>query len=117
MDGLSKRLLSARKQKGLSQQELAKMANVHFTNVGKYERGEAMPSADILNRIAKALDVSNDFLLNGTAIQQAENSLQDAELLMQFQKVEQLPQNKKLLIKEFLDAFILKDNLKGMLML
>ena len=50
---LPDRLLEARKKKGISQQDLAQLAKVHFTNVGKYERGEAVPAADILNRIAK----------------------------------------------------------------
>lgn len=116
MVGLIKRLLSARKQKELSQQEQAKMAIVHFTNVGKNERGEAVLSAAILNRTAEEFDVSNHFLLSGTAIQQAENSLQDAEQLMQFQKVEQLSDNKEQLVKEYLDFILLKDNLKKLLM-
>lgn len=108
MKTLSDRLLDARKSKGVSQQELAKQAKVHFTNVGKYERGEANPSADVLNRIAKALEISPDYLLNGTLSDKAVNALKDDELLIQFQKVEQLPEGKKKLVKEFLDAFIFK---------
>lgn len=109
------RLLDARKSKSLSQQELAKLAKVHFTNVGKYERGEAVPSADVLNRIAKAMEVSPDFLLNGTLNDKAINTLQDEELLIQFKKVEQLPNDKKKLVKEFLDAFIFKANVQKQL--
>lgn len=116
MEGFTDRLLNSRKSKGFSQQDLAKMADVHFTNVGKYERGEAIPSADVLNRIAKALEVSADYLLNGTVNEQASISLLDADLLQQFKKVEQLPERKKELVKEFLDAFLLKSNLKDLLM-
>ncbi len=58
MTDLATRLLEARKQKGLSQQQVAEIAGVHFTNVGKYERAESVPSADVFNRIAKALEVS-----------------------------------------------------------
>ena len=108
MKKFSERLLDARKQKELSQQELAKMAKVHFTNVGKYERGEANPSADVLNRIAKALEVSPDFLLNGSLDNKAVNSLKDENLLIQFRKVEQLSTEKKKLVSEFLDAFLFK---------
>ncbi|MBK8949250.1 MAG: helix-turn-helix transcriptional regulator [Flavobacteriales bacterium] len=42
---------------GLSQSDLAKAAKVHFSNIGRYERGEAMPAADILSRIAQELEV------------------------------------------------------------
>lgn len=112
MKGFGDRLLEARKLKGFSQQQLAKMAKVHFTNLGKYEREEAIPSADILNRMAKALDVTTDFLLNGSLNDKARTTIKDDDLLLQFKKVEQLPQDKKKLVKEFLDAFIFKVNVQ-----
>jgi transcriptional regulator with XRE-family HTH domain len=112
---LPDRLLEARKNKGISQQDLGKAAKVHFTNVGKYERGEAVPAADILNRIAKALDVTTDYLLNGTLNDKSADAITDEELLSQFRKVEQLPQNKKKLVKEFLDAFLFKNDLQKQL--
>lgn len=115
MKKFAERLLSARKAKNISQQELAKLAKVHFTNVGKYERDEAIPSADVLNRIAKALEVSPDFLLNGTLADKAVSAIQDEELLIQFKKVEQLPSDKKKLVKEFLDAFIFKTTIQQQL--
>jgi transcriptional regulator with XRE-family HTH domain len=97
---------------GYSQQDLAKVVKVHFTNIGKYEREEAIPSADVLNRIAKAMDVNTDFLLNGTMQDKAKNNIKDDELLIQFKKVELLPNDKKKLIKEFLDAFLFKDSIQ-----
>jgi len=112
MENFGERLLTARKDKAISQQELAKLAKVHFTNIGKYEREDAMPSADVLNRIAKALEVSPYFLLNGNMDDKARNTIKDSELLLQFKKVEQLPNDKKLLVKEFLDAFIFKANVQ-----
>ena len=104
-----------RQKKGISQQDLGKAAKVHFTNVGKYERGESVPAADILNRIAKVLEVSTDYLLNGTANDKSADAITDEELLIQFRKVEQLPTNKKKLVKEFLDAFIFKNDLQKQL--
>jgi len=38
--------------------------------------------------------------------------ISDKELLDQFRRVEQLPQDRKKLIKEFLDAFLIKTELK-----
>ncbi|PVD49397.1 transcriptional regulator [Terrimonas sp.] len=112
---LSDRILEARKKKGISQQDLGKVAKVHFSNVGKYERGEAIPAADILNRIAKALDVTVDYLLNGTLQDKSADAINDEELLSQFRKIEQLPAEKKKLVKEFLDAFIFKSDLQKQL--
>lgn len=88
---------------------------MHYTNLGKYVRGESVPAADILNRIAKALDVTTDYLLNGTMQDKSADAITDEELLSQFRKVEQLSANKKKLVKEFLDAFIFKSDLQKQL--
>lgn len=109
---LANRLKQARKDKNLSQQELASISDVHYSNIGRYERGDAQPSAELLNRIAKALEVSPDFLMNGTIEDKAESSLNDNDLLNQFRKVEKLPDDKKRLVKEFLDAFLFKYNIQ-----
>ncbi len=111
MKEFGNRILSLRKEMKLSQQDLAKMIGVHFTNLGKYERDEAIPSADTLNKLAKALEVSSDFLLNGTIQDKANNSLKDNELLIQFKKIEKLPNDKKKLLLEFIDSFVIKSNL------
>lgn len=108
MNTLSTRLKEVRTQKGLSQQELAKAAEVHYTNVGRYERGEANPSSAILNRIAQVLEVSSDFLINGTLEDKANVNISDEKLLIQFKKIEKMPESKKQLLMEFLDGFIFK---------
>lgn len=115
MKGMGERIVKARKLKKLSQQDLAAEAEVHFTNIGKYEREEAIPSADVLNRIAKALEVTTDFLLNGTLQDKAKGSIKDDELLVLFQKVELLPTDKKKIVKEFLDAFVFKASVQQQL--
>lgn len=55
----------------------AKLADVHYTNLGKYERGKASPSAGVLQRIAQALELSPDFLINGTLEDKAGASITD----------------------------------------
>jgi transcriptional regulator with XRE-family HTH domain len=112
---LADRIQEQRKAKGLSQSDLAKAVGIHLSNIGRYERGEAMPASDILSRIGQALDVSQDFLSNGTLHDKASAQINDQELLAQFRRVEQLSPAKKALVKEFLDAFLFKDHVKGQL--
>jgi transcriptional regulator with XRE-family HTH domain len=109
------RLRNARKDKKISQQELAKLVGVHYTNIGRYERGEAIPSAQVLNKIAQALETGPDFLINGSLEDKATKTLSDNELLIQFKKVEQLPDDKKKLVKAFLDAFLFKESVQKQL--
>ncbi|MEL7124561.1 MAG: hypothetical protein AAFO07_34325 [Bacteroidota bacterium] len=47
----------------------------------------------------------------------ADNLISDKELLDQFRRVEQLPQDRKRLVKEFLGAFLIKAELKQKLSL
>ena len=109
---LHQRLKQARLDKNLSQQELEKLSNVHYTNIGRYERGDAKPSVEVLNRLAQALDISYDYLLNGTLENKADNILMDEKLLIMFKKIERLPDERKNILYEFLDGFIFKSNVQ-----
>lgn len=51
-----------RKAAGMSQEELAAAVGCTFQAVGAWERGQALPTADRLPQLAKALDCSIDDL-------------------------------------------------------
>jgi transcriptional regulator with XRE-family HTH domain len=53
-------LFTLRKQKKISQDELARNAGVTKSTISKYERGEIMPSLDIANDIASYFGVTVD---------------------------------------------------------
>jgi transcriptional regulator with XRE-family HTH domain len=106
------RLKQARKDKGISQSKLAQMIDVHVTNISRYERGENKPTSQVLTRLADALGISADYLMSGSTDEVANAVISDRELLEQFKKVEQLPNDRKLLVKEFLDAFLIKAELQ-----
>jgi len=107
-----KRLKKARQEKGVSQTELGKTVGVHYTQIGRYESKGVTPSGEVLSKIAVALGVSSDFLINGSNDELAEASLTDRELLSQFQRVEELPENKKTIVKELLESFLLRCELQ-----
>ncbi|TWI93798.1 helix-turn-helix protein [Mucilaginibacter frigoritolerans] len=46
--------------------ELALRIGLHANALGRYERGEAIPSIEVAARIAKALDISLDYLVELT---------------------------------------------------
>lgn len=58
------RLREARERKGLLMQELAARAGVHGSNMGRYESGERVPTAPTLSKLAEALGVEVDALLD-----------------------------------------------------
>ncbi len=109
------RLKQLRNEKSLSKLELSETAQVHHVQIGRYENKGAMPSTDVLTKLANALNVSAEYLLNGTNDDFANKTLIDKELLSKFKSIESFSEEKKHIIKELLDAFILKSNLQQQL--
>lgn len=77
-------IANIRKQRGLSQNDLGRMAGTSGDLIGKYERDEVKPSIEVASKIADVLEVSVDFLLGKTTVeisQQNLKRLQEIELL------------------------------------
>jgi transcriptional regulator with XRE-family HTH domain len=60
------RFRQVRELRGLSKRQLSKASGVGEMQLGRYESGENDPSAQNLKQIAKALQVSADYLLGIT---------------------------------------------------
>lgn len=61
---LSEKLKEVRKNKKMTQQELAEKAGLHLTYVGHLELGKYHPTVFVMWKIAKALGVSMNELTN-----------------------------------------------------
>lgn len=65
MSNISKNIRRLREIKGLSQEKLARLADVANNTIVKIEAGKNQnPTLDTLNKIAKALEVTIDDLAN-----------------------------------------------------
>ncbi len=64
---LAEKLVCLRKEKGLSQSELAEMVNVSRQAISRWETGAAIPSTENLKYLGTLYDVSLDYLLNDDA--------------------------------------------------
>lgn len=62
-ESFGKHLRKLRDERGLTQEELADLAGMHFTYIGQIERGLRNPSLINLHRLAKALKVNSGTLL------------------------------------------------------
>jgi transcriptional regulator with XRE-family HTH domain len=114
LQGFAQRLRELRKQKDLSQGELGLLTDLHYTHIGRYERGASRPSGDTLKRLADALGVTSDYLLEGAATEAAKARFEDHELLQQFHEVERLSDDDKHVVKRLLDAFLTKKHLQAL---
>ena len=109
------RLKKLRTDKKLSQNELAKSIDVHVTNISRYERGENKPTTKVLSKLANALETTTDYLMSGSTSDIANNTISDKELLSLFNKANQLSDDKKVVVKELLEAFIFKSDIQNKL--
>ncbi|MBQ6326632.1 MAG: helix-turn-helix transcriptional regulator [Clostridia bacterium] len=67
MSRFGERLRLARSQRGITQEQLAEMADISRAMIGRYETTNQLPALDTLVRVADALGTSTDFLLGRTA--------------------------------------------------
>lgn len=104
-----KRLTELRKKRGISQDELAKKLGTHGPAIGRYERGIAKPTIEVAAKLASILGVSLDYLVGNSDLEM------DTETLKRIQEVDKLPEEDKKMVYAFLDAFMDKSKIKGIL--
>jgi transcriptional regulator with XRE-family HTH domain len=106
------RLKEAREAKGLNKDALGKAVKIHYSQIGRYERNEASPSADVLKKMANVLDVSTDYLMNGTTKDLASENIQDKTLINQFNRISELSEDNKTVVSKLIDAFLFQQEMK-----
>ena len=62
---LGRNLFMARRRAGFSQEELGALACLHRTEIGMVENGIRLPRVDTIIKLASALDVKPEELLEG----------------------------------------------------
>ncbi len=66
MNTIGERIIFLREERGISQKQLAHTILIPPTSLSRYENDVYEPKAEILYRIAKALNTSTDFLVGLT---------------------------------------------------
>lgn len=95
-----KRMGDVRKQKKMSQEELAKVIGAISVTVGRYERDEVKPSIEVASKIAEALEVSLDYLAGNSKV------LLEKNIVKRITDIQQLPTDDKAHLFALMDAFL-----------
>ena len=98
---IGKIIADLRKEKDMSQTELANKTGISQVMVGKYERGDASPSIEVAKKIADALEVSLDFLVG-----EGVNSKFDKSTLKRIEEIHHLEDDKRKTLFDVIDTFI-----------
>lgn len=73
MKTIGERIVFLREEYDISQKDLANMIQISPTSLSRYENNVYEPKAEILNRLATALNTSSDFLIGLTDFYQKPN--------------------------------------------
>jgi len=94
------RITYQRKQKKWSQDDLAKKIGTSAPIVGRYERDEIKPSIEVAGKLAAELDVTIDYLINGTAV------VLDKDNIKRLQDIDKLNEADKIHVLITIDALL-----------
>jgi transcriptional regulator with XRE-family HTH domain len=97
------KILALRKERGWSQQQLAKKIRTSGPIVGRYERGEMVPSVEVAKKLADTFDVTLDYLVDDTG-RAAE--IKDKAMLQRLIELDALDAEDKETIVHVLDSLL-----------
>ena len=109
------RLIKYRKNKQLTQQELAERAGVGISQIRRYEKGSSSPTLEVIKNLALTLGVSTDELILETNERIAASRILDKELLRQFETVSSLTSRDIDAVKTVLESIIIKNRIEEIL--
>ena len=101
------RLSKLRKERKLTQRELAERVDVHIMQIQRYDNGSTQPKLDITRKLATTLAVSADELIFG----EGERDPID-ELKRQLEALSQFDEEDRNVAKAVFESLILKHNAK-----
>lgn len=105
------RIARLRREKGMTQIELARRLQVSQPVVSDYENDVIRLPADVVVQIAEVLGASTDELLGmkaRTARSTADNSIKNRRLYRRMQEIEKLPRRDQEALLRTIEAFIAK---------
>lgn len=104
-----------RKEKGLTQDDLAKKAGVGIAQMRRYEKGASSPTLEVIKNLARALGVSADELIFDEGERVPAVRILDRRLLEQFEMLSALNAHDKDAVQTVIDSVIIKNRLEDVM--
>lgn len=79
---LGEKIKRIRKQKGLTQEQLAEMMEISSRNLSNIELGNSFPKPETLERFLKSLDISTQTLFSNDSIKSDKELLKEINFLI-----------------------------------
>lgn len=101
-----------REEKGMTQQQIADLVNMHRSNYSKVEGGQRELFIKALNKIARYFGVSLDQLVNGDGSLPEEVVLEDTNTLEQVRLIQELNEEERTMVFKMIETFLTKKKFK-----
>ena len=98
---IRERITQLRKQKGWSQNDLAKAIEASRDMIGKYERNDNLPSVEVAFKLADIFEVSVDYLLG-----KGQHASYDKETIKRLESIENLDLETRKTLFQVIDTFL-----------
>lgn len=107
-ESIGERVARLRREKGLTQEEMAAHLEVTQPIVSDYERGRLRLHGELIVRLTQILSVSADEILGLKTLKARNGSIQNRRLLRQVQALEKLPKRDQQAVIRTIEAFLAK---------
>lgn len=104
---VGKKVAQLRKLKDWTQDDLAKMLNVHKSHVSRWESGRMLPKVDTLKRLAEVLGVGLDELTGDFS-----SSAVNRDVSQMVRDLDSLAEDDRLVVRKVIDAMLTKQRMK-----
>ena len=112
MKHIGKTIMSIREEKGLTQQQIAELVNMHRSNYSRVEAGDRDLSLDAVNKIARYFGMTIDELVNFDGNIPDEVTIEDKSLMEQVKLIAELEPEEKNMVFKMIDTFLTKKKFK-----
>lgn len=102
-----------RTEKGLTQQDVAEIINMHRSNYSKVEKGEREISIDALVKLANFFGLTLDELVSGETSPLQEITIKDKSTLEQVNLLQELNEEDKNIVFKMIEALLTKKRFKN----
>ena len=100
---IGEKISKLRKECGWSQQSLAKQLGTSGPVIGRYERGEMVPSVEVAGKLAAAFGITLDYLVDTTG---SIAEIKDKSMLVRLADIERLDSEDKKTIIKVVDSLL-----------
>jgi transcriptional regulator with XRE-family HTH domain len=112
MKHIGKTIKGIREEKGLTQQHIAELVNMHRSNYSRVEAGDRDLSLDAVNKIARYFGMTIDELVNFDGNIPDEVTIEDKSLMEQVKLITELEPEEKNMVFKMIDTFLTKKKFK-----